>query len=108
MFIKLNQLYFDTSKIEVLGLYEVPYQDGYEAGILLNGERYCIYNIKGFVPEDLTQEVKFILQGLLEQVVECARVELKQIKVPPLDISKYIQVETEVKKSEQEKEQIND
>ena len=110
MFIQLNQLYFDTAKIETLGMYELPFQDGYEMGILLNGQRYCIYNLRGYVPEELKQEVKFNLLGLLEQIVQCARVELKKIKVPEIDISKYVQpVVPEVKQgTDPEKEQIND
>lgn len=111
MFIQINQLYLNTEKIETLGIYEIPTEEYYEIGLLVNDIRYCMYHITGNnMPIELMQEVQFYVSNLVQQIVEQARVEVKQLTLPPLDMSKYIQptVEETPIPVEKEKEQIND
>lgn len=104
MFVRINQLYINTESIDTLGIFELPTEKAYEIGIMVNNQRYCIYSYSGYVPAEMIKELQFNVIGILEQIVECARVEQKQIVVPKVDLSKYIEnVEKEITK-----EQIND
>lgn len=108
MFVRINHLFINTDTIETLGIFEVPTENNYEIGLVVNNNRYSIYNVSGNIPVELIQELQFNVIGIAEQIVDCARVEQKQIIVPAVDFNKYRPVPEEVVETPVEKEQIND
>jgi hypothetical protein len=105
MFIQINQLYLDTNKIETLGVFEIANKESYEIGIVLNNARYFIYNFNGFIPDEVIKEARENVIKLLEQIIQCARVELKRLNVPEIDSSKYME---NIVSNNIQKEPIND
>lgn len=103
MFIKLEELYIKIDSVDVLGVYETPTKTGREIGLLLNDERYTVYEVEGQPTSELLKELRDNMRNIILQIIQETEQEVKSIKIPRPDMSKFV----ETTKAET-KEQIND
>lgn len=99
MYFKLRDLYINKDKIESIGVFEQPHEQGLELGIVINNEKYLIYSIKGQLNEEMHKLVQDKVIEITEQMIE--NEEVKEVNVPTLDF-----IHEEFKP--EEKQQIND
>ena len=88
MFVQLEELYINTNQIVALGVYELPNENGYEIGLMLNGERYTVYSVKGGTPE-LKKELQDNMRTIVRNIINQTKEEIVQVSIPKPDLTKY-------------------
>lgn len=105
MFVQLEELYINVDKIVALGVYELPIEDGLQIGLLLNNEKFCVYNVEGGQPsQELKAELQNNMRKLLKDIIALTKESVSKVEIPRPDMSKFQETKTE----EPKKEQIND
>lgn len=96
MFIQIGgSFYLNTNKITVLGVFELPQQNQYQIGIVINEGKYPIYNVNGIVTPGLKKDLQEAVESVIHEIIKQTKETVVKIEVPVLDVQKY-------------KEQIND
>ena len=85
---ELEELYINTNQIVALGVYELPNENGYEIGLMLNGERYTVYSVKGGTPE-LKKELQDNMRTIVRNIINQTKEEIVQVSIPKPDLTKY-------------------
>lgn len=105
MFVQLEELYINLDKIVALGVYEIPSENGTQLGLLLNNEKFCVYNVEGGQPSsELRTELQENMRTILKDIISLTKEDIQKIQIPRPDMSKF----QEAKEEEPKKEQIND
>lgn len=73
MFIKLDNLYIKLDSIYQIGPYELNYENGYEAGIAINGEKYCLVRFtasKDYISREELDAVSNFTKTATEEIIK--------------------------------------
>lgn len=89
MFIKLDELYIKLESIYQVGPYDLNFENGYEAGICINGEKYCLVRFtapKDYINSEELQAVSEFTKKATQEIMKLIDENVTELKMDGVPI----------------------